>query len=272
MRSRPPPSGRGPGRAPIRDSGCSRRAARPASRPVPASRLRASRGDLARRQAGQRPDAVGVDRSIAEDGAGDRHHLVRAGRIDDGLRGRRLVVAEGDRRRTGQERREGLPDRVLGGDAQEAVLDDAVRHVLLAQGAADLRDLLHGEAAVLGDDQRPAAGERLAQFGDGLPFGLCGHPMPSFRRTAGARRWRAADPVSPGIATPLRRRLFGWPDTQGRCHRDGGRTGLPRRARRRPRSLVAIDPIRRIKPRPSPSWGRGPRAQAVSGCPVDLQL
>ena len=26
----------------------------------------------------------------------------------------------------------------------------------------------------------------------------------------------------PETTTPLRRRLFGWPDTQGRCHRKGG--------------------------------------------------
>jgi len=29
----------------------------------------------------------------------------------------------------------------------------------------------------------------------------------------------------PETTTPLRRRLFGWPDTQGRCHRKVGRTG-----------------------------------------------
>ena len=77
--------------------------------------------------------------------------------------------------RSGLER---LADRVLGGDPHQAVLDDAVAHVLLAQGAADLGDLLDREAAVLGDDQRPAAGKRLAQLGDGLPLGLCGHASP----------------------------------------------------------------------------------------------
>ena len=70
---------------------------------------------------------------------------------------------------------ERLADRVAGGDPQQPVLDDAVRHVLLAQGAPDLGDLLDLEAAVLGDDHRPGVGEFLAQLGDGLPFGLCGH-------------------------------------------------------------------------------------------------
>ena len=67
-----------------------------------------------------------------------------------------------------------VADRVLGGDPHQAVLDDAVGHVLLAQGAPDLGDLLHREAAVLGDDQRPGLGELLAQLGDRLSLGLVG--------------------------------------------------------------------------------------------------
>jgi len=68
----------------------------------------------------------------------------------------------------------------------------------------------------------------------------------------------------PETTTPLRRRLFGWPDTQGRCHREGWShwsclgvlAVVPGAAHR-------ADPIRRIKPRPSPR--QGPRS-AGAGC------
>ena len=46
------------------------------------------------------------------------------------------------------------PRRAFGGDPHQAVLDDVVGHVLLAQRAADLGELAHLEAAVLGDDER----------------------------------------------------------------------------------------------------------------------
>ena len=90
----------------------------------PAGELREE--DLARRQAGQASNGVRADRPVTEHGALDRHDLVRPRRVDDGLGRRRLVVAERDRRRAGQERAERLPDRVLGGDPHQAVLDDAV--------------------------------------------------------------------------------------------------------------------------------------------------
>src|SRR4029078_12162536 len=102
-------------------------------------------------------------------------------------------------------------DRVLGSDSHEPVFDDAVRHVPLAEGAADLRDLLHGEAAVFRDDQRLAAGEALLQLGYRLTLGLRRHGPPLLRRAAGARRWEVDC-----MSTPLRRRLGGLPDLQGR--------------------------------------------------------
>ena len=132
--------------------------------------------DLARRQRGEPRDVVGPDRLVAEDGAGDPDDLVVGpGGVEHRLGGAGLVIPERDRGRTDEQRAEGLADRVAGGDPQQPVLDDAVRHVLLAQGAPDLGDLLDLEAPVLGDDHRPGVGEFLAQLGDGLPFGLCGH-------------------------------------------------------------------------------------------------
>ena len=227
--------------------------------------------DLARRQAGQRLDAVGVDRAVAQDAAGDRHDLVRPGCVDHRLGRGGLVVAEGDRRRTDEQRAERLADRVLGGDPHQAVLHDAVAHVLLAQGATDLRDLRDGEAAVLGGDQRPAPGQRLAQLGDRLLLGLGGHAALLLRAHG---RCAAVARRGPETTTPLRRRLFGWPDTQGRCHRKGGShwsclgvltvvPGAPGAPIRSGGSSPDRHPVER---------DRGPRAQAVSGCPVVLRL
>ena len=133
-RRRTGPSGRGPGRARSPGCGCSP-SSRPASVAIGACIAAGELGeeDLAGRQAGEAPDAVSADRPLAEDGAFDRHDLIGAGCVDDGLGRRRLVVAECDRRRADQERAERLPDRVLGGDLQQAVLDDAVGDVLLVR-------------------------------------------------------------------------------------------------------------------------------------------
>ncbi len=224
-RPRPRPSGRGPGPARSRGSGCSR-TSRPAS--VRDRRLHPA-GELGR--AGPRgtagwPGVLTPSASIARSPSTPPvivTTLVRPRCVEDRLGRRRLVVAERDRRRTDEQRAERLADRVLRGDPHQAVLHDAVAHVLLAQGAADLRDLLDGEAAVLGDDQRPAAGERLAQLGDGLPLGLGGHACPpasSARPVRGGGAPRSAEPRRPCDGA-----CFGWPDTQGRCHREGGATG-----------------------------------------------
>ena len=208
-----------------------------------------------------------------------RHDLVvRTGGVEDGLGGPGLIVPERDRGRAGEQAGRALPDRVIGGDAHQAVLDDAVGDVLLAQGAPDLGDLLHGEAAVLGHDHRPGIGEFLAQLGDGLPFGLGRHgaSVPSARD----RRAAVGRPdVRSGL--PLRRSHGGLPGeadpgSQGRTHRWRWRHRLPRRARRRPRLRSPRGrfggPVRRIKLRPSsdPKARRGPRAQAVCGGPSCL--
>src|SRR5262249_41574149 len=106
------------------------------------------------------------------------------------------------------------------------------------------RELLHGEAAVLGDDQRAVRGERLAQLRDGLPFGLSRH---------GCLLVRCARPVRGGGAAP-------W-SGHSRKHDDAPATApvrlamnagarpplgwrprsLPRRARRRPRCSSPSD-------------------------------
>ena len=84
--------------------------------------------DLARRQGGEPGDAVGVDRPVAQDGAGDADDaVVRPDGIDDSLRGRRLIGAEGDGRGTDEERRERLAGGVsCGGDPHQPVLHDPV--------------------------------------------------------------------------------------------------------------------------------------------------
>src|SRR6185369_17865438 len=111
-------------------------------------------------------------------------------------RGRRLVVPEGDRRRAREELVERRAERVGGSDLHEPVLDDLVGHVLLAQAAPDLTDLLDGEAAVLRDDERPAVRQLLAQLRHGLALGLGRHGGAlQCWRAAGARRW------APGSAT-----------------------------------------------------------------------
>ena len=223
--------------------------------------------DLARRQRREPGDVVGADRPVAEDAAGDPDDPgIRTGGVEDGLGGPGLVVAERDRGRSDQQRPERLADRVVGGDPHQPVLDDAIRHVLLAQGAPDLGDLLDLEAAVLGDDHRPGVGEFLAQLGDGLPFGLRGH-VPSFFgtrpacgggapiRTIGWPLRRSHGGLLERSATPLRRDA---------AHPKVERHRLPRRARRRPRPRSRSDPVRRIKPRPSPT--RRSAASAGAGC------
>jgi hypothetical protein len=66
----------------------------------------------------------------------------------------------------------------LGRDAHQAVLDDPVRHVALAQRAPDLGDLLHLEAAVLGDDHRAIRVQDGTQRVDRLSLGLGRHLPP----------------------------------------------------------------------------------------------
>jgi hypothetical protein len=135
--------------------------------------------DLARRECREPADAVRVDRPRPQHAARDLHDLERASGVQDGLGGRRLVGAEGDGRRSGEERRQGLGRGVvLRGDAHQAVLDDAKRHVLLVQRAPDLADLLHREAAILGHDQRAAGVQLRAQIADGLALGLGRHVPP----------------------------------------------------------------------------------------------
>jgi len=94
--------------------------------------------------------------------------------------------------------------------------------------------------------------------------------MPSFfgaRPVRGGGAARSGDHDAPATA-PVR---LAW--TQGRCHREGGShrsclgvlVGVPDRSSRSIRSDGS-------SPDRHPSRDRGPRAQAVSGCPVDLQL
>jgi len=78
-------------------------------------------------------------------------------------------------------------------------------------------------------------------------------------------------PRGPETTKPLRRRLFGWPDTQGRCPPAGGRhwsclgvlAVVPGRARRLDRS----DPADQAPTVTAPEGRHGPRAQAVCGGP-----
>ena len=222
--------------------------------------------DLARRERGEPRDVVRADRLVAEDGAGDPDDLVVGpGGVEHRLGGAGLVIPERDRGRTDEQRAEGLADRVAGGDPQQPVLDDAVGHVLLAQGAPDLGDLLDLEAPVLGDDHRPGGGEFLAQLGDGLPFGLCGHvALLSFgTRPACAVGARSVDRAGP-CDVPDRLPQKADPNSQERGPPEGGAAGLPRRARRRPRSsLGAVRSGGSSLDRRGPS---GPARSAGAGC------
>ena len=160
-----------------------------------------------------------------------------------------LVVPEGDGRRSHEQGRDRVGDRaVLRRDPHQAVLHDPVGHVLLAQRAPDLADLLHLEAAVLGDDQGRAAAQLGTQVLDHLALGLGRHRASLtslLRRAAGARRW-----VRPGDAG-LNPCDGPRGDAGGATHPEVGRWPLPRRARRRPR------------PSPSRVGGRsGPADQA----------
>ena len=164
------------------------------------------------------------------------------------------------------------PSESVGGDPQQAVLDDAVGDVLLAQGAPDLGDLLHLEAAVFGDDHRPGVREFLAQLGDGLSLGLCGHGPPLLRHATGVRRWgpdRRSDALS--ATSPGRPSHGRWPPANGKARptpRGGAAPLCLGIARRRPRSRFPMwvaprsDPV--DQPRPlDPGVGHGP---AGAGC------
>ena len=237
--------------------GCAgaRRTARPASRPAPHRTGELRQQDLARRAA--RRAAVTLSASIAL--SPRTAPVIRTTWLNGRVASRTAfavpassvpnAIAVGP----DEQRPERLADRILGGDPHQPVLDDAVRHVLLAQGAPDLGDLLHREAAVLGDDQRPGVRELLAQFGDGLPLGLCRHvaSCPSAR----GRRAAVGRPASAGAPATS------WPPPEGG---DPGCRGAPTR-RWRHRSCLGVlavvpgrapwavtGPVRRIKPRPSP--------------------
>jgi hypothetical protein len=166
-----------------------RRPARPAARRVPA----APPGARRRSRRSHDPEHGAVISAIR-------------GLVASSSAGASLNGPEGDRRRPGEERPEGLPQWTFGGDAQQAVLDDAVRDVLLAERLADLRDLLDREAAVLGDDHRPAAGELVAQ-GDRPAGPVAGRPVPA-RTGAQARSLRALA-TTPRFAGRARQEVVG---------------------------------------------------------------
>ena len=193
---------------------------------------------------------------VAQDAAGDPDDpRIRAGSVEDGLGGRRPrpvpnAIAVGPT----SSGLSAVADGVIRGDPHQSVLDDAIRHVLLAQGAPDLGDLLDLEAAVLGDDHRPSVGEFLAQLGDRLAFGLRGHmPAPSSTQPAcggGPRPSRSDGPCD----VPWRPSLRVDPTRRGAAH--------PEVERRRSASACSsaspagpegADPVRRIKSRPPPT-------------------
>ena len=172
-----------------------------------------------------------------------------------------------------------VADRILGGDPHQPVLDDAIRHVLLAQGAPDLGDLLDLEAAVLGDDHRPGVRRvpRAARRRSPVwPPWACGTSCPSARGRRAAVGPDRIDRVAPATSLATFRRE-GRPQLAGALPtRRWSGTGLPRRARRRPRSPTlagrAAGPVRRIKPRPSPPDGRAAVRERRLSAAVRLSL
>jgi len=148
--------------------------------------------------------AVGINGSVPEQAPGNPDLLERAHRVDDCLRSCRLVGSEGDCRRADEQCVERRSARVGCGDLHEPVLDDPVRHVLLAQAASDLGDLLDRETPVLRDDERRAPSELLAQLVDDPSLGLGRHSA----LRASARNRRAAVGARRSRREPLRRSPF----------------------------------------------------------------
>ena len=203
-------------------------------------------------------------RPAADDAAGDLDELVRADRVDHGLRDDVLVARpEGDGRRAVEERGDARVALLLGRDPHEAVLHDPVGDVVTSKRAPDLPDLPDLQAPVLGRDQRGAPGELLTELGDGRALRLGRHAALTYRALP-------ARPVDPPGGVPARRCIPRVSQVSARIlPGEGGRSwsclgvpaGVPGPA------LAGVGPVRRIEPRPSrrPS-GAGATRPAGAGC------
>src|SRR5437588_6073338 len=113
----------------------------------------------------------------------------------------RIVPAEGDGRRSGQQGREVVEAAPLGGQRQQRVLGDPVIDVHLAQPPAERPDLLHGQPPIIGqnDDRRSFQApfkifdrRRFLRLRGGLLHPRVRHPLlldaPAVPRPRGAAR------------------------------------------------------------------------------------
>ena len=174
---------------------------------------------IRRRQLGQLLDVVGADLGALEETAADDEDL-RLRRVVERLRDRDGVAAgleERDRGRPVEQREQRVDTRRLRGALRERVLDDREAGAVLEQLSAQVADLVHRQAAVVGDDQRLGATQPLRQLGDQAFFVRSVHPFTSLKRNRPASRrvGREADASSNSTAPRLDFRPRGLPAVFG---------------------------------------------------------
>src|SRR5439155_4312207 len=121
------------------------------------------------RQGRQALDLDVRDRVALEQSAADHEHVVRPRRVVQDLRGRRgiaLGVDERDRGRAVDQVEQLLDARLLGGASGQRVLDDREARAAFQQLRAQLVDLRHRQAAVVGDEQVLRALQALGKLAD----------------------------------------------------------------------------------------------------------
>ena len=131
-----------------------------------ADELRAQR--LGGRKLGELLDVVRADLGAVEQTALERDRL-RASGVVERLRNRDRVAVrleERDRGRPLEQREQRLDAGRLGRTLRERVLDDREARAVLVELPAELGDLRHGQAAVVGDDERLRALQALGQLRD----------------------------------------------------------------------------------------------------------
>ena len=140
---------------------------------------------LTRLEVRQLGDLLGAEGLAVQDATLDDQGGVGLGKVTQTL-GRLDDVAldEGDRGRTGQEVVEAVDPRILRGELGQRVLDHGVVGVL-AEGAPQFLQLLHGETAVLGQHSAGGIVERVDDLRDGGLLLCPRHGSPSGGRDPG---------------------------------------------------------------------------------------
>ena len=161
---------------------------------------------LARLEVGQLGDLGSVEGLAVQDTALDDKSGVCLGKVTQTLGGLDHVsIDEGDGGRAGQQVVEAFDPRLGGGDLGERVLDHGVAGVL-AEGAPQVLQLLHGETAVLGQHSAGGIVERVNDLRNGGSLLWPRHGSPSgvdHRRPAHRRRTPRAQAQGVDAARPL---------------------------------------------------------------------